>query len=484
MAQAILRCGLLAGLVLLAAIDAPRASADTLEEALLAAYRSNPVLQAARAQQRATDESVPIARANGLPSIGSATSYTEFVKRGANNFTSPERVLNSQLQLELPIYSGGSVRNALKAARTRVEAGQANLRATESSIFSAVVAAYLDVILQEAVVSLNRKLVEVLTVNLEATRDRFEIGDLTRTDVAQSQARLALAKGDTQTAEANLAAARENYIRLVGKAPGALAPPPPLPDLPQTAEEAVAIALEFNPDIIAARENTKAAHHDIDVAGASRLPSLSLYSTGAYSDYMGTLGGPVANTFAQTEATAQIGARLSVPIFQGGRPAALRRQAQARAAAAMETEIAVERDVIAQTRAAFTSWRAAQELIESTQLAVSAAELSLEGVRAENSVGNRTILDILDAEQELLQARVRLVTARRNAYVAGFSLLAAMGKAEARDLNLDGGPLYDPATNYRRVQKKWFDWDDNPEPAALSTRTVDTPVQDGDIREQ
>ncbi len=474
-----LRSGLLAGIGLLA--TPAQAQAGTLQDALEAAYLTNPTLQAARAQQRATDEGVPIARSEGLPSISSTTTYTEFVKRSANNFTSPKRVLNSQVQLGVPIYSGGGVRNAVKAAKTRVEAGQADLRGTESSIFSGVVAAYMDVILQEAIVGLNRKLVEVLDVNLQATSDRFEIGDLTRTDVAQSQARLALAKGDTQSAEANLSAAREFYIQLVGTAPGELAPPPPLPELPQAADEAVATALDFNPDIIAARERSKAAGHDIDVAGSSRLPSLSLYSTGAYNDYFGTLGGPVANTFTQTETAAQVGARLSVPIWQGGRPAALRRQAQARASAAMETEIAIERDVIAQTRAAFTSWQAAQELIESTQLAVSAAELSLEGVRAENSVGNRTVLDILDAERELLSARVRLVTTRRNAYVAGFSLLAAMGKAEARDLGLDGGPLYDPDVNYHRVRGKWFDWENDPRPTVQSTRTIDTPVQDGEI---
>jgi outer membrane protein len=478
-AKAVPGFGLLAGFGIAAAC-AP-AAGETLQDALEAAYETNPTLQAARASQRATDESVPIARADGLPSISSTTAYTEFVKESANNFTSPRRVLNSQVQIGVPVYSGGAVRNSIKAAKTRVEAGQADLRATESAIFSAVVAAYMDVILQEAVVGLNRNLVQVLSVNLEATSDRYEIGDLTRTDVAQSQARLALAQGDTLSAEASLAAARERYIQLVGNPPGDLAPPPPLPGLPETADEAVAIALEFNPDIIAAKERSRAAEYDIEVAGSSRLPSVSLFSSGTYNDYFGTLGGSVANTFTQTETAAQVGARLSVPIFQGGRPAALRRQAQAFASAALENEIAVERDVIAQTRAAFSSWLAAQELIESSQLAVSAAELSLEGVRAENSVGNRTILDILDAEQELLSARVRLVTARRNAYVAGFTLLAAMGKAEARDLGLDGGPLYDPEINYRRVRGKWFDWENDPPPEAQATRTVDTPVQDGDI---
>jgi len=479
MALGVLRSGLLAGIGLLA--TCLPAQAETLQGALMAAYNTNPTLKAARAQQRATDETVPIARADGLPSISSTTTYNEFVRKSGNNFTSPDRVLNSQVQLGVPVYSGGSVRNSVKAAKTRVAAGRADLRATESSIFARVVSAYMDVILQEAVVGLNRKLVEVLDVNLQATSDRFEIGDLTRTDVAQSQARLALARGDAQSAEANLAAAREFYIQLVGLAPGNLAPPPPLPNLPETADAAVSIALETNPDLIAARERAQAADHDIDAAGSTRLPTLSLFSTGAYNDYFGTLGGSVAGNFAQSETTAQVGARLSLPIFQGGRPAALRRQAQARASAALENEIAAERDVIAQTRASYTSWLASRELIESAQQAVSAATLSLEGVRAENSVGNRTVLDILNAEQELVQAQARLITSRRNEYVAGFSLLAAMGKAEARDLGLDGGPLYDPEVNYQRVRGKWFDWENDPKPTAESTRTVDTPVQDGEI---
>ncbi|HKX78600.1 MAG TPA: TolC family outer membrane protein [Novosphingobium sp.] len=477
-----LRAGLFSSLIALTATAGGPALADTLPEALADAYRSNPTLQSARAQQRANDENVPIERAAGLPSATLDATYSEFLKKSANAFTAPDRNLNGQLQLGVPVYSGGAVKNSVRAAKTRVEAGQADLRATESSVFSQVVAAYMDVILQEAVVGLNRNLVRVLDVNLRATSDRFEIGDLTRTDVAQSQARLALARGDARTAEANLARAREQYIELVGHEPGRLAPPPPLPTLPATPEEAVVVALDRNPDLIAARERSDASKFDIDVAGAGRLPTVSLYTSGGYNDYFGTLGGSAGSAvFTQSETTAQVGARLSLPIFQGGRPAALRRQAQARSAATMETQIAVERDVIAQTRAAYTSWVASNELIQSNQTAVEAAELSLEGVRAENSVGNRTILDILDAEQELVSAQVRLVTARRNAYVAAFTLLAAMGRAEARDLDLDTAILYDPEVNYARVRGKWFDWDDDPAPVVQSTRTVDTPVQGGDI---
>jgi outer membrane protein len=474
---------LLAGAAATALCAPVPASADTLRDALNGAYRTNPLLQGARAQQRANDENVPIEKAAGRPNADATVQYIEFVKQSSTSFTAPARSLGVSVDLGVPIYSGGAVKNAVKAAKTRVEAGQADLRGTESSIFSQTVAAYMDVIRGEALVQLNANQVDVLTVNTQATSDRFEIGDLTRTDVAQSQARLALAQGDLRTAQANLISAREDYIRLTGMAPDNLQPPPPLPGLPSSPAEAVAVALDNNPDLIAARERAKASGFDIDVAGAGRLPRVSLFTGGDYTNYLGTLGSPTPGVnLPQSSTGVQAGVQVSVPIFQGGRPAALQRQAQARSAAAQENVIAAERDVVAQVRSAYSSWQAANQIIASTQSAVDAAELSLEGVRAENTVGNRTILDILNAEQELVVARSQLVTARRNAYVAGFSLLAAMGKAEARDLGLgDDGPLYDPQVNYDRVKDKWWDWDRDPDPVAQSTRTVDIPAPDAEI---
>lgn len=479
------KLALLAGATLVAA----PASADTLREALVEAYRSNPTLQSARAQQRATDENVPIEKSAGRPDIGATGTYTEFLKQSSTNFAAPERAVNLGVDLGVPIYSGGAVKNAVRAAEERVQAGQAELRGTESTIFSQVVAAYMDVIRNEAIVGLAGNQVDVLSTNLQATSDRFEIGDLTRTDVAQSEARLATAQGDLRAAQANLITAREDYIALVGQAPTDLQPPPPLPGLPGTPDEAVAVALENNPDLIAARERAEAAGYDIEVAGAGRLPRVSLFTGYTYDNYLGTLGGAIVDDptlpsedVSQSSSGAQAGVSISIPIFQGGRPAALQRQAQARASAALEDIIAAERDVIAQVRAAYSSWQASLAIIESSQAAVSAADLSLEGVRAENSIGNRTILDVLNAEQELLNAQVELVTARRNAYVAGFSLLAAMGRAEARDLGLESeGLLYDPQLNFERVEGKWFDWDRDPDPVPQSTRTVDIPAQDAEI---
>ena len=477
-----LRLALVTGSALL--IAAP-ASADTLREALARAYEGNPTLTGARAQQRVLDENVPLAKADARPSANGQFAFQENFLRSANSFTAPLRQASAAGSIDVPIYQGGAVKNRILAARTRVDAGRFDLRATQASLFSNVVATYMNVIRDEAVVQLNRAQVGVLSVNLQATSDRFEIGDLTRTDVAQSEARLALANADLEQARANLIASKEDYIQLVGSAPGDLAPPPPLPGLPESPEQAVDLALVDNPDLLAARERIEASAFDIRVAEASARPRVSAFVEGSYVNFFDSLGGGGSGfagaRFVQEQSTAQAGVRATVPIYQGGRPAAQIRQAQAQLSVTQENAISVERNVIAQTRAAFSSFRASMRVIEASERAVAAAELSLEGVRAENTVGNRTILDILDAEQELLNAQVQLVSARRNSYVAGFSLLAAMGRAEARDLGLDGGALYDPTVNFERVEDIWYDFQTDPDPVPRASRTVATEPQDAEV---
>lgn len=474
------RIGLLAGACL--AAGAP-AHADTLKDALNDAYRTNPTLEGARAQQRATDENVPIQKSSALPSLSGTGTYTEYVLQSSGSFTSQARSAAGTLNLSVPIYEGGATKNGIRAAETRDLAGRATLRGSESSLFSQVVGAYMDAILDEAVVGLNANNVHVLQVNLESTRDQFQIGQLTRTDVAQSESRLALAEGDLRTAQSNLISARERYVQLVGKAPTDLQPPPPLPGLPATVTDAVTVAMQNNPDLIAAQENADAAGFDIKAAGAARLPKIELFATGNANDNLGSLASSaIPINIPELQTTAQAGARITIPLYQGGRPAAQERQAQDRASQALEQVVATERSVIQQARAAYAAWQASQAIITSSQTAVSAATLSLEGTRAEQTVGTRQIIDVLNAEQELLQAQVQLVTARRNAYVAGFSLLAAMGRAEARDLGLDDdGPLYDPVANFDRVKNKFVDWTFDPDPVTQSTRTVDIPPQDAEI---
>ena len=463
------------------------AQAETLREALIAAYGNNPDLASARATQRATDENVPIARAQGLPSLQGSVVYSHTIEKlayGTYDFY-PRDTFQANTTLNVPLYSGGGVRSAVNAAKTRVSQGQASLRGTETSVFSQVVAAYMDVTLNSAIVALNRRNVSVLETNLKATSDRFEIGDVTRTDVAQSNSRLAVGRATLRTAESNLIGARERYIQAVGHAPGVLEAPPPLAGLPKAPDDAVQMALETNPDLVAARLATKAAGYDIKTADASRLPKIAAVGSTAYTNYLNTL--PAQAIYLGTlphTGTAQVGLQATIPIYQGGLPSAQIRQAQANEGAADEHEISVEREVIATVRADFASWRAANDAIALNQTAVDAAALSLQGVRAENTVGNRTILDILNAEQELVNAQVNLVTASRNAYVAGFNLLAAMGRAQSKDLALDadlGAALYDPQAHYDHDANDANDWHRDPPPTRRSTPTDTTPAQDASV---
>ncbi len=469
------RMPLLAGAAALLAVPA---SAETLREALLKAYRTNPTITGQRAALRATDEGVPIARADGIPSISANGGLANNLVPSANTLASPQRQATTNTQLTVPIYQGGAVRGAVRAARTRVEAGRATLRGTESDLFTTTVGVYMDVIRDQAVVGLNRQNVHVLDVNLLASRDRFRVGELTRTDVSQSEARLALARAQLDSAEAQLITSRENYIRIVGSPPVDLQPPPPLPPLPSAPRPAVDQALQDNPALLAAAKERDATRFDVAVARSGRLPKLSVVVGGNYYNYLGSLGSGTGVQVGQTGTSVTAGLAVTVPLFQGGRISAQVRRAEALRSQSIEAATGTERAVVAQTRSAYAEWRSSQRVIASAEKAVDANTMSLKGVRAENSVGNRTILDILNAEQELLNSQVTLATAGHDAYIAGFALLAAMGRAEARDLGLDAGPLYDPTVNYNRVRHRLSDYGDDGEPGRIATSTVATPEQD------
>jgi len=458
---------------LVAGLLAGTASADTLREALVAAYNANPTLTAQREALKATDATVDIARSQGRPQISGTVGLNQDLSRqGILDSGTKGPTLSTGVDLSLPLFNGGSVRNSVNAAKSRVEAGRATLRGVEGDVFTQTVAAYMDVIRDRAIVELNQNNVRVLQTNLEATKDRFEIGDVTRTDVAQSEARLQLGNSQLAIAQGNLAASEANYRAVIGRAPGTLAPPPPLPPFPATADEAVRIALANNPDLVAITRAARAAGYDVRVAEAGRLPTLSGGVSGTYVNNLGgstdSILGPTPHTGTQT--TAGLNAR--VPIFQGGLAGARVRQAQALEGQILEQVVGTERNVVSQTRAAFADYQASQKSIEASTIAVQANELALEGTRAENTVGTRNVLAVLNAEQELLQSQVQLVTAKRNAYVAGFQLLNAMGQADAADLGLDGGPLYDPLGNYRRVANSWNDWTMDPRHIPVATRTV------------
>ena len=461
---------LLAGAALAALATSP-ASADTLRDALVSAYRTNPTLTAQRESLKSTDAGVAIARAAGRPQISATVGLNrDLARSGILDSGGKGPTLSAGADLSVPLFNGGAVRSGINAARARVDAGRATLRAVEGDVFVTAVSAYMDVIRDRAIVELNQNNVKVLSTNLEATRDRFEIGDLTRTDVAQSEARLELSRSQLEIAAGRRIASEAVYRQVIGHAPGELAPPPPLPPLPATAEEAVRIALTSNPDLVAITNSARAAGFDVGAARASRLPTLS----GVVSEtYVNALGGNDISGQPRTGTQTTAGLNARIPIFQGGLPSARIRQAQAIEGQVFEQVIGTERAVVAATRSAFATYDAAQKAILSNSVAVKANELALEGARAEQSVGTRTVIDVLNAEQELLNAQVQLVSAKRDAYVAGFQLLNAMGQAEARDLGLDGGPLYDPIGNYRRVAGSWNDWASDPRHLPTATRTVD-----------
>ena len=454
---------------IVAALMAGTASADTLRDALVSAYQTNPTLTGQRQALRATDATVAIAKAAGRPQVsGTVGLNRDLTRSGILDTGSRGPTVSAGVDLSLPLFNGGSVRNSIQAAKTRVEAGRATLKAVEGDVFTDAVAAYMDVIRDRSIVELNQNNVKVLETNLEATRDRFQIGDVTRTDVAQSEARLQLGRSQLATAEGNLTSSEANYRRVVGHQPGVLAPPPPLPPLPATADEAVKIALATNPDLIAVVRTAAAAGYDVRVAEASRLPTLSGVLSGTSINALGDQQSGIPNSGTTTSA----GLSARVPLYQGGLPSARIRQAQALEGQQLEQVVGTERAVVSQTRAAFANYEAAQKAIAANTIAVQANELALEGTRAEQTVGTRNVLDVLNAEQELLLSQVALVTAKRNAYVAGFQLLNAMGVADAADLGLDGGPLYDPLGNYRHVANYWSDWAMDPRHNPVATRTV------------
>ena len=455
---------------LVAALMAGTAMADTLREALTSAYNSNPTLTGQRENLRATDATVAIAKAAGRPQVGGTVGLNRTLTQSGlliNGGKGPN--LSASVDVSVPLFSGGSVKNSVRAAETRVQAGRATLQAVEGDVFTQAVTAYMDVIRDRAIVELNQNNVKVLDTNLQATQDRFQIGDLTRTDVAQSEARLQLGRSQLATAQGRLTGSEATYRQVIGHAPGVLAPPPPLPPLPATADEAVRIALTDNPDLISVSRQAIAAGYDVNVARASRLPTLSAVGS---ETYVNNIGGNNPAAFGNTGNATTIGLSARVPIFQGGLPAARIRQAQAQQGQVLEQVVGTERAVVQATRAAFASYSAAERAIQAQTVAVQADELALEGNRAEQSVGTRTIIEVLNAEQELLNAQVALVSAKRDAYVAGFQLLNAMGQAQAQTLGLDGGPLYDPLGNYRRVASNWNDWANDPRHPTIATRTV------------
>jgi len=439
---------------LTALVIAAPVSAETLPDAIASAYASNPEIAAARARLQQVDEGVPLAASAMRPFLNVESDFTqELSERAADE----GQIFRGGIVLRQPLYEGGRVRANISAAQARIGSARATLRAAELAVITDTVTAYSDVLRSEALVRLNEGQVKVLEQQLRASRDRFEVGDLTRTDVAQSEARLAAASANLQLARAQLTVSRQAYRRLIDREPQNLAPLPPLPPIPASAEAARDVALGTNPSLAASRFAEKAASQDVRAAKAGRGPSIGLVAGARYVQGMGDLSG-------LTGFSPDLGVTAGMPLFTGGLIAAQVRQAQARQSEALETITQTERLVVENTINNWTLLRTSEAVIESAKVQVNANALAAEGVRQENQVGSRDILDVLNAEQELLNARVSLVQAERDRYVNAYRLFESIGDIETV---LQGVPVgrYDPAANAERVSGKgWNEFSYDPDP--------------------
>ena len=426
------------------------AAADSIDEALASAYTSNPDLNAQRAALRAVDEEVPRALSGIRPTI---IGSTDFGHRSAN--TGPRSVtdgssspLSYSIQLNQPIFRGFRTSNATNEAEATVLASRETLRDVEQNTLLDAATAYVNVLRDQAIVRLRQKNVEVLTRDLQATKDRFEVGEVTRTDVAQAEARRAGAISDLNGARADLQASRAAYRQVIGRAPMSLRKPRPIDNLlPPTLDAAVSQGLAENPVVVAAVYQEQAANFAVSEITGELLPTVSLEAT--YT--RGYDPNPIVN---DTETTTVFG-RVTVPFYQAGEVAARVRQAKEIVTQRQEEIEEARSEVRANVVAAWGVLVAARAQIIADRSQVSANGVALRGVREEEKVGQRTVLDVLDAEQELVDAQVNLATSERNQVVASYALLAASGRLHAFVLKLPV-ELYDPLEHYDAVKYKFF----------------------------
>ena len=454
------RSALLGSSLVLAALLLPAgaARAQSLQEALAQTYASNPTLQAARAQLRVVDENVPQALAGWRPTVtlGGTAGYVEGNVRSrvgdgqGGQIISTGRTARDTLALTAtasqPLYRGGRTVASTKRAENQVMAQRARLLATEQQVLSDAVNAYVNVIRFQEEVRLNINNVQVLQRQLDATNERFRVGEITRTDVAQAESRLAASRSARENAEGQLQIARTTFARVTGIAPTRLTAPQPLRLPVRTSQEAAQLALVNNPAIIAALFDEAAARDAIDVQLSTLLPQASLQAQGFRQDNSSADG----TRFIGGSATVT----LSVPLYQGGAEYAVVRQARQDAARLRQVVDDTRRQAVQQSAQAWETLVASRAVVEANRSQIRAAEVALDGVQREAVVGSRTTLDVLNAEQELLDARVTLVRALANVVTGSYSMAAAVGRLTAQDLNLPVA-LYDMTAYYREVRNRW-----------------------------
>ena len=429
------------------------AAAQSLEEALVLAYQNNPALLAQRARLRAVDEEVPEALAGWRPTIeiagdvGALYSNTDgMIPNSGSSTVAPHGV---GLTAVAPIYQGGRVAAQVESAESRVSAGRAQLRAVEQSILLDTVTAYMDVLRYSAEIELSRSSERVVRRQLQAAQDRLDVGEVTRTDVAQAEARLAQAGAEQVMAEGGMMSARAAYQQVIGEPPGTLSWPPVPMGLPEMEADALAAAAAGNPSIVAAAFIAQASEADIEAVAAALRPQVSIV-------------GDVRQRFdpsdlIESSVNASLMATLRMPLYQGGAANARIRQSKQIAAQRRLEFDQARRAVQEQVANAWRALTSARAQIAAFESQVAAAAVALDGVEQETRVGLRTTLDVLDAEQEHFKAQISLVRAQREEIVAAYQLKAAAGALTAHELGLPVD-LYDPEEHYRSVRESPGEW--------------------------
>ncbi len=440
-----------------AVFASPPARAESLERALAAAYTNNPTLNAERARLRATDEEMARARAGYLPNVDFTADWGRRQTITENKIQFPGSNVGRvgthhpgsyTFTLTQPLFSGLRTRNAVREAQANINAGRESLRSAEQDTLLEAVTAYVDVLRDQAIVRLRESNVKVLAEQLTATKDRFEVGEVTKTDVAQGEARHAGAISELNAAQANLKSSRATYERVIGHPPSHLTNPPPVESvLPTSLPGALSIGDAENPEILEALYLEEASTYAIKQIIGETLPELNL-ETEYFERFEPSL------TARRTEDFTVKG-RLTVPLYSGGEPSARVRQARQTRGQRLREIDAARVKIRAEVVSAWSQLVSARAQIESAQAQVRANRIALNGVREEEKVGQRTILDVLDAEQELLDAQVTLVGTRRDMVVASFALYSAVGRLDAASLGLPVD-YYDPAEHYKRVRRKLF----------------------------
>lgn len=426
--------------------------AESLAEALASAYSGNPTIRAERARQRATDEQTPQALSGWRPTVDAAAEAGVAITDTDPNPTGTQSgttyPADFSITLTQPVFRGFKTVKGVKRAEATVEAGRQNLLAVEQQTLFDTVQAYMNVIRDRRILMFRQRNVTVLREQLRASTERFNVGEVTRTDVAQSRARLSLSESTVAEAKSNLAASIATYNKVVGHAPGSLKYPK-LPKLPNSLEGATGLAEKINPNILAAAFVAEAARHNVGVVRGDLLPTVTLEASGTRTIK------DLEHVDNQNVNQLTILGRVSIPLYEAGRVYSAVREAKQ-----VESQRRIEIISAARTvrEAVVTAWNfliAARETIVSSKAQVSANTLALNGVKQEYLVGSRTTLDVLNAEAELLNSQVILAQAERDQIVAAYQILGSIGQLTARQLSL-GVEYYDPIDNYDNVRNKWF----------------------------